>query len=177
MEAWQFTDTYSPLTLVELPVPDPMSGQVLIAVRAVGICHSDVGLFEDEKWLQLMSLPVVPGHEIAGEIVAIGIDVREYAVGDRVAIWSMNEHHGYQNNGGFGEFVLAREDSLVRVPDKVPLELAVFAEPGMTAHASVVTAGQIKSGQKIWNNRVRRTRPDRGTGCHSCRSPGLCCRN
>jgi hypothetical protein len=40
-----------------------------------------------------------------------------------------------------------------------------------------VTAGQIKSGQKIWNNRVRRTRPDRGTGCHSCRSPGLCCRN
>src|SRR5690242_2694546 len=127
MKAWQFTDTHAPLTMVELPVPDPPPGQVLVAVKAVGICHSDVGLFEDEKWLQLLSLPVVPGHEIAGEVVAIAGDVREYIVGDRVTIWSMNEGHGYRCNGGFGEFVLARTDTLVRVPDNLPLELAVFA--------------------------------------------------
>jgi len=149
VKAWQFTDTHAPLTLVELPGPVPASGQVVVAVKAVGICHSDVGLFEDEKWLQLLSLPIVPGHEIAGEVVAVGSGVSEYVVGDRVAIWSMSEMHGYASNGGFGEFVLAKTDSLVRVPDNLPLEMAVFAEPGMTAHAAVVTSGQVRPGQKV----------------------------
>lgn len=149
MKAWQFTGTDAPLAMVEMAVPSPEPGQVLVAVKAVGICHSDVSLFEDKKWLQLMTLPVVPGHEIAGEIVAIANDITDYKVGDRVAIWSMNEGHGYRLNGGFGEFILARTDTLVRVPDNVAFEMAVFAEPGMTAHAALVTAGQVRPGQKV----------------------------
>jgi propanol-preferring alcohol dehydrogenase len=149
MKAWQFTHTHNPLARVDLPVPQPGPGEVLVAVKAVGICHSDVGLFEDEKWLNMLNLPIVPGHEIAGEIVSVADDVREYVAGDRVAIWSMNEGHGYAINGGFGEYVVARADGLVRVPESVSLELAVFAEPGMTAHAAVVTAGQVSAGQKV----------------------------
>jgi propanol-preferring alcohol dehydrogenase len=125
MKAWQFTHTHNPLARVDLPVPQPGPGKVLVAVKAVGICHSDVGLFEDEKWLNMLNLPIVPGHEIAGEIVSVAI------------------------NGGFGEYVVALADGLVRVPDSVSLELAVFAEPGMTAHAAVVTAGQVSAGQKV----------------------------
>lgn len=149
MKAWQFTDTHAPLDRVDLPTPEAAEGEVVIAVKAVGICHSDVGLFEDEKWLNMLALPIVPGHEIAGEITALAPGVSDYAVGDRVAIWSLSEGHGYARNGGFGEFIAARTDSLIRVPDNVSLDMAVFAEPGMTAHAAVVTSGQVTAGQKV----------------------------
>jgi propanol-preferring alcohol dehydrogenase len=149
MKAWQLTDTHAPLSLVELPDPEAAPGEVVVAVKAAGICHSDVGLFEDEKWLELLSLPVVPGHEVAGEVVAVGEGVTGPSVGDRVAIWSLGDRLGYGRNGGFGEFIIASPDSLVPIPDNVPFETAVFAEPGMTAHAAVVTVGQVVAGQKV----------------------------
>jgi propanol-preferring alcohol dehydrogenase len=149
MIAWQFTNTHSPLQKVELPTPEPGADQVVVKVGAVGLCHSDVGLFEDEKWMAMMALPVVPGHEIAGTITAVGEGVTDYAVGDRVAIWSMGEAHGYLLNGGYGEYVVAHTATLIPVPDNVPFDMAVFAEPGMTAHAAVVASGQVKPGQKV----------------------------
>ncbi|PYY34435.1 MULTISPECIES: zinc-binding dehydrogenase [unclassified Curtobacterium] len=149
MKAWQFTDTHAPLSKVELPVPEPGAGEVVLAVKAAGICHSDVGLFDDEKWLNLMTVPVTPGHEVAGEIVLVGEAVTEYAVGDRVALWSLGDSLGYRRDGGFGEYVRASVSNLVRIPDNVPHEAAFFAEPGMTAHAAVVTVGKVTSGQKV----------------------------
>ncbi|WP_254186090.1 zinc-binding dehydrogenase [Paenarthrobacter aromaticivorans] len=149
MKAWRFSDTDAPLELVDLPNPEPKAGEVLIAVGACGICHSDVGLFEDSKWLGMMNVPVVPGHEIAGNVIALGSDVTGFSKGDRVVVWSIGELHGYLRNGGFGQYVVARAENLVRIPDVVALERAVFAEPGMTAHAGIVGAGQVKSGLRV----------------------------
>lgn len=149
MKAWLFRDTDVPLELIERPVPEPGDGEVLIRVGACGICHSDVGLFEDRKWLGMMTPPVVPGHEIAGTVTALGPGVASFAPGDRVVVWSIAELHGYLRDGGFGEFVVAQADSLVRVPANVPLEKAIFSEPGMTAHAGVVTAGAVTAGQRV----------------------------
>ncbi|TAP39101.1 zinc-binding dehydrogenase [Arthrobacter sp. S39] len=149
MKAWRFSNTDAPLELVELPNPEPGIGEVLVAVGACGICHSDVGLFEDSKWLDMMNLPVVPGHEIAGKVVALGPEVTTFSKGDRVVVWSIGELHGYLRDGGFGQYIVARAENLVHVPDSVALERAVFAEPGMTAHAGVVSAGQVKPGQRV----------------------------
>lgn len=150
MKAWQFTDTHSPLELVELPEPKATDEEVVVRVRAAGICHSDVGLFEDEKWMDVAKAPVVPGHEIAGEIVEVGSGVDGWSVGDRVMIWTMSDDaHGYRRNGGFGEFIAAHPESLVRMPDGLEYEKAIFGEPGMTAHSAVVVAGQLEAGQKV----------------------------
>jgi threonine dehydrogenase-like Zn-dependent dehydrogenase len=67
--------------IVDVPDPVPGPGQVLVAVRASGICGSD-------KWLWRSVEPVkqVHGHEVAGEVVALGPAVRRLRVGDRVAI-------------------------------------------------------------------------------------------
>ncbi|MBQ7805731.1 zinc-binding dehydrogenase [Rhodococcus sp. (in: high G+C Gram-positive bacteria)] len=149
MKAWQFIHTDTSLELVELHDPKPGPGEVLVAVRACGICHSDVGLFEDSKWLGMMDLPVVPGHEIAGEVVALGPDVTDFTTGDRVVVWSLGEFHGYLKNGGFGQYIVAAAATLVHIPEGVAFDRAVFAEPGMTAHAGVVGAGHVQSGQRV----------------------------
>lgn len=149
MKAWLFRDTDIPLELIERDVPEPGDGEVLIRVGACGICHSDVGLFEDRKWLDMMKTPVVPGHEIAGTVAALGRGVAQFSPGDRVVVWSIAELHGYLRDGGFGEFVVAKADTLVHVPADVPLEKAIFSEPGMTAYAGVVTAGMAAPGQRV----------------------------
>jgi propanol-preferring alcohol dehydrogenase len=149
MKAWQFTDTHAPLELVELPDVAPGDGEVVVTVKAVGICHSDVGLFEDEKWLDQLSLPIVPGHETSGFVSEVGPGVQDFAVGDRVAVWTLGEYHGYRRDGGFAETLIAHTDSLVRIPDGVSFEQAVFAEPGMTAHSAVMITGQVTAGQDV----------------------------
>jgi len=149
MKAWQFTTTHEPLREVELADPTPGAGQVVIDVKAAGICHSDVGIFEDEKWLDMMTPPIVPGHESAGVIVATGEGVTDFEVGDRVAVWPM-EGHGYTQNGGFGEKVLAATDVLVRIPDNVSFELAAAAtDAGMTSHGAVMGTGQVTAGDRV----------------------------
>lgn len=149
MRAWLFTDTHQPLQLIEAEDPSPSAGEVVLRVRAAGICHSDVGLFQDEKWLALIAPPRVPGHEIAGQIIEVGPGVNDWAVGDRVAIWTPNEDHGFRRDGGFGERVVARTESLVRIPDGVDYPEAIIGEPGMTAHSAVVVTGQVQAGQRV----------------------------
>lgn len=54
MKAWQFTNTHEPLVLTEVEEPTPGPGQVLLEMKAAGLCHSDVGLLEDEGWLSML---------------------------------------------------------------------------------------------------------------------------
>jgi len=74
----------SPLTLVDLPVPDPAPGQVRLRVRVCGVCHTDLHLVEGE--IALPKLPVVPGHQIIGQVDALGEGVSRLALGDRVGV-------------------------------------------------------------------------------------------
>ena len=55
MKAWQFTNTHEPLILVDVEEPEPGPGEVLIDVKAAGLCHSDVGMLEDEGWLRILT--------------------------------------------------------------------------------------------------------------------------
>jgi propanol-preferring alcohol dehydrogenase len=155
VKAWQFTGTHDPLTIVEIPEPEPGRGEVLIDVKAAGICHTDVGMLEDETWLQITTLPVVPGHEIAGVVSRVGEGVTAFQRGERVAVWPMSsgvdsEVYGLGRNGGFESKVTVVEDALIRIPDGVDFDLAAMAtDAGMTAHGAVVTSGEVGSGDKV----------------------------
>ncbi len=72
-----------PLVPHEGPVPEPAAGEVLVRVRACGVCRTDLHLRDGEV---VARLPVVPGHEVVGEVVAAGPGVEVLAVGDRVGI-------------------------------------------------------------------------------------------
>lgn len=72
-----------PLSIETVEVPPPAAGEVLVAVRAAGLCHSDLSVINgDRAW----PLPIVPGHEAAGVVEAVGPDVCSVTPGDHVAL-------------------------------------------------------------------------------------------
>ncbi len=124
-----------PLHLEVRPRPLPGAGQVLIAVRACGVCRTDLHLIDGE--LPDPTLPIVPGHEIVGEVVACGDGVTQHVVGARVGVpWlgaacghcafcaSGRENlcaearfTGYQIDGGYADYVVADARFCFALPD------------------------------------------------------------
>jgi len=84
MRAAYYTEFAKPLIIKNLPDPTPSDGGVVIRVKATGLCLSDwhgwMGHDPD------ITLPHVPGHELAGDIEAVGKDVRQWSIGDRVTL-------------------------------------------------------------------------------------------
>ncbi|WP_062527287.1 zinc-binding dehydrogenase [Demequina rhizosphaerae] len=154
MQAWQFTGTHQPLALNEVPDPEPGPGEVVLEVKAAGLCHSDVGVLEDEGWLAL--LPVVPvtmGHEIAGVVTAVGEGVEGYAVGDRVGVCPTGGSGvapGYGRDGGFAPLHRVPAVDLVRMPEGLPFELAAAGtDAGMTSYHAIAAIGGVKAGDRV----------------------------
>jgi propanol-preferring alcohol dehydrogenase len=74
----------TPLVLRERPVPQPGSGEILVAVTACGVCRTDLHVVDGE--LAHPKLPIVPGHEVVGRIAAIGAGVGGFVIGERVGV-------------------------------------------------------------------------------------------
>ena len=130
----------------EMPVPPIGPGELLIRVQASGICGSDV-----MEWYRIHKAPLVLGHEIAGEVVAVGAGVERYHEGDRVSVahhvpcntcyYCLNDHHTVcdtlrQTNfdpGGFAEYLrlpaINVDRGVYRLPDEVSYEEGTFTEP------------------------------------------------
>lgn len=107
MKSWRFTGTNEPLQLAELPEPTAGPGQVVVDVKAAGICHTDVGILTDPGWMTMLAqVPVTLGHEDAGVISQVGEGVDDFQVGDRVAICPTTPAGcpGSSFDGGFGVF-------------------------------------------------------------------------
>lgn len=153
MQAWQFTNTGEPLVLNEVKEPTPGPDEVLIDIKAAGLCHSDVGLLEDKGWLQtLAKRPITIGHEVAGVITGPGECVTGWRIGDRVGICPTTEAGapGYVRDGGFSYKAVTPTVSLVRIPDDVSFALgATGTDARMTSHHAVIANGQVKAGTTI----------------------------
>jgi alcohol dehydrogenase, propanol-preferring len=74
----------SPLVLRERLLPAPGAGEILVEVAACGVCRTDLHVVDGE--LPDPKLPIVPGHEIVGQVAALGADVRDIALGERVGV-------------------------------------------------------------------------------------------
>jgi propanol-preferring alcohol dehydrogenase len=153
MKAWQFTNTHEPLVLADVDEPRPGPDEVLIDIKSAGICHSDVGLLEDDTWLQtLAKRPITIGHEVAGVISDLGPGVTGWHIGDRVGICPTTEAGapGYVRDGGFSFKTVTPAVSLVRIPDNVSFDLGtVGTDAGMTSHHAVIANGQVTAGTTV----------------------------
>lgn len=150
MKACQFTEVGAPLQRVELPDPVAGPGQIVIDVKAAGICHSDVGFMDGTITSLLQHTPIVLGHEIAGIVSAVGAGVTAFSVGQRVGIPATVESPGTACNGGFADKVVASAEQCVHVPDAVAFEQAAPAmDAARTAYRGLVTAGHVGAGTKV----------------------------
>lgn len=119
MKSWRFTGTNEPLQLAELPEPTAGPGQVVVDVKAAGICHTDVGILTDPGWMTMLAqVPVTLGHEDAGVISQVGEGVDDFQVGDRAAICPTTPAGcpGSSFDGGFGPKIVVGTQALVRIP-------------------------------------------------------------
>ena len=151
MKAWVLHGV-NDLSLDEVNTPVPTEGEVLIKVRAVGICGSDIPrIYQNGTY----SFPTVPGHEFAGEVAQCGKNVQEEWLGKRVGIFplipcgecvpcqkkqfEMCRHYSYigsRQDGAFAEYVIAPVDNLVELPESVTFEEAAMLEPmAVAVHA------------------------------------------
>lgn len=122
-------DNPNPLTLVDVPIPEPAEGEILLRVRACGVCHTE--LDEIEGRTPPPSLPVIPGHEVVGIVEAVGPGAGRHQPGDRVGVGWI--HHSSGNelenlsecfratgrdvNGGYAEYMTVPEDYAYVIPD------------------------------------------------------------
>ena len=139
MKAIQFKETGGPEVLqpVELPIPEPGPGQVLIRVEAVGVNFIEIYF---RKGTYKATLPVTPGAEAAGTIEKLGPGVTGFSEGELVASVSVQ--------GSYAEYALVPAAQLVKVPSRLSPEKAAAAMlQGMTAHYLAYSTWELKAGQ------------------------------
>ena len=162
MKAMVLEKPGAPLRMMELPMPHPRSDQVLVKVTACGVCRTDLHIVDGE--LQHPELPIVPGHEIVGEVVDAGRDVRRLEVGDKVGIpWlgstcgrcrycrSGEENlcdsarfTGYQIDGGYAEYTVADARYAFPVQGDSDAEIAPLLCAGLIGYRSLRMAGDAE---------------------------------
>lgn len=160
MRAMVLEAARSPLQLRSLPVPEPGPGQVLIRVRACGVCRTDLHIVDGE--LDRPKLPLILGHQISGEIVSLGSGASRYVLGQRVGVpwlgYTCGEclycrtgqenlcdrpgFTGYTLDGGFAEYTLADERYCFPLPDDYSdVQAAPLLCAGLIGYRSYRLAG------------------------------------
>jgi len=161
MKAMVFESAGQPLQLAECPVPDPHENEVLIKVLACGVCRTDLHIVDGE--LPDPKRRLIPGHEIVGEVAAIGPGVRDLNRGDRVGVpWlgrtcgvcrycqSGRENlcdnpifTGYTRDGGYAQYTLADSRFCLRIPARfTDSEAAPLLCAGLIGYRSYRMAGE-----------------------------------
>jgi propanol-preferring alcohol dehydrogenase len=142
MKAWRLFAAHEPLQLVDVANPVAGPHELVVDVKAAGICHTDVGYLDGTLTGILGYTPITLGHEIAGVVAQVGDDVDGFEVGQRVAIPATVPGPGTGVDGGFADQVLAKDHQLIHVPDAVPWEQAAPAtDAGMTSYHALKIGG------------------------------------
>ena len=146
-----------PLSLLELDVPSPRAGQILVKTEACGVCHTDLHAAHGD-WPVKPTLPFIPGHEAIGLVAAIGSGVTIVKEGDRVGVpwlysacghceyclrgWetvcAQAQFGGYTVNGGFAEYIIADPNYVAHVPAGLTaVEAAPLVCAGITTYKGI----------------------------------------
>lgn len=152
----------------DIPEPQPGPDEVLLQVKAAGVCGSDVHMWRNhQSWK--VKLPLVLGHEFSGVVVQVGKRVAGFNPGDRVACetaasvcgrcvyclsgnYNMCPHrlgYGALADGAFTRYVAARPQILHHIPDNVPFEHAALTEPICVAYNALVEKTLINPGDTV----------------------------
>lgn len=157
-----------PLQIEQVPVPTVGPGQILVQVAACGVCHTDLHAI-DGDWPVKATLPLIPGHEGVGTVVAVGPGVTHVREGDRVGVpwlytacghceycysgWETlchaQQNTGYSVQGSFAEYVLADPDYVGLIPDALSfMEAAPILCAGVTVYKGLKET-EVKPGEWV----------------------------
>lgn len=163
MKAMVLDAPHRALRLAELSLPKPAPDQLLIKVRACGVCRTDLHVVDGD--LTSGKLPIIPGHEIVGIVAGKGAAVERFNVGDRVGVpWlgytcgkcgyctsgheNLCDHArftGYHLDGGYAEYTLADQRYCFAIPDEYDdVAAAPLLCAGLIGYRSLVMAGDAK---------------------------------
>ena len=154
------------LQMVEIDTPELQNpDDVRVKVRAVGVCGTDVHIWHGHN--PFVTFPLIPGHEVAGEIEAVGANVTSLKVGDRVVLEPFRtcgvcyacrkgrpnvcqtlQVYGVHRDGGLCEYLVVPAKNCHRVPDSIPFEKIPLIEPYTIAAQCVSRAG-VEAGDFI----------------------------
>lgn len=158
-------------------IPRPSDGEALIRIKAVAICGSDPKLFSggylNMKWPP--SFPFIPGHEFAGEVVALGNNVTGFSVGDRVAgeahcgcgycancksglynlclnygnSKKLHRHYGFTYQGAYAQYNAYNVKALTKMPDSVSYEAGSLVDTAGIAYHAISRTGITPGGYTL----------------------------
>jgi D-arabinose 1-dehydrogenase-like Zn-dependent alcohol dehydrogenase len=168
MRAVELPAIGAPLRLVDRPVPEPGPGEVRVRVEACGVCGSDLFL-QKGGFGDAVTFPVVPGHEAAGVVDALGEGVTGFSAGDQVAVYYIDWPEGtrYESlgrpnigpgitrmgvdvDGAFAEYVVRPSKTLIRVPARIdPPALAVLTDAVSTPFHALVRIARLRPGETL----------------------------
>lgn len=163
MRAMALFEPGTSLKAVEVPRPKPGAGELLIRVRACGVCRTDLHVVDGD--LAEGKMPIVPGHEIVGEVIARGAGAQRFAIGARVGVpWlgstcggcgycangrenlcDAARFTGYHIDGGYAEYTVADERYCFAIPEEYDdVAAAPLLCAGLIGYRSLVAAGDAK---------------------------------
>ena len=155
------------LEVMNRPVPRPGFGEVLVKVRASGLCSTDLHLLAGRQ--PLGDLPRIVGHELAGDVLALGDGVTHWKTGDRVTaaidvtcgrcrhclagdtqLCRSMKRIGFERDGGHTEYVTVPAANLVKVPTEISYEAAAILPDAIACmYHSLIHQGGVGIGQRI----------------------------
>ena len=167
MRAIRYHGPQRPLTLDEVPRPDPGPGEVLVRVGAAGICHTELHFLSG--LLNLGIAPLTLGHEVVGRVAKAGPGVKTPAEGDRVVLYyyvgcarcahclvgdenlcdALRAEYGFVSDGGFAEYVTAPARNAVRLPDHLSDAAAAPIGCGVTTAVHAAGLARLSMGDVV----------------------------
>ncbi|HRQ32443.1 MAG TPA: zinc-binding dehydrogenase, partial [Anaerolineales bacterium] len=164
MKAVRLTQIGHPLELQEIPVPTIGEKDILVRVRAAGICHSDAHYRAGHSTMG--SLPITLGHEIAGIVEKIGSQVTNVKIGERICLHyniscgdcaycgAGNEQFcdsvkmlGHHVDGGYAEFIAVPARNAISLPDEIPFEAGATLMCASATALHALRKGRISAGE------------------------------
>ena len=168
MKAARLYEAGKPLVIEQVPLPELDPKDVLVAIKAAGICGTDVHI-AIEGTLPVAKSPITLGHEGAGEVTAVGSEVTQWKVGDRVCIFGTipcgecyacregkialcpkAQILGMYVDGTFAEYIKIPEESLISLPAGIAYpQAAIITDAVATAYHAVAKRGRLEPGEKV----------------------------
>ena len=166
MKALRLTSVGSPLEQQQIDVPAIAPCDVLIRIKAAGICHSDAHYRTGVSSVE--SLPITLGHEVAGIIERTGADVGGFQTGDRVCVHYLvtcgqcefcqagNEQFcpsvqmiGKDRDGGYAEYIAMPERSVFHLPDEIPFEQGAILMCSSATSLHALNKARLRVGETV----------------------------
>lgn len=166
MRALRLNSVGAALESIDLPTPAAGPGEILVRVRAAGICHSDAHYRAGRS--ASLRAPLTLGHEVAGEVAAVGAGVTAHALGDRVCLHYLvtcghcdhcragreqycttGQMIGHHRDGGYAEYIVVPARNGVRLPASIPFEhgAAMMCSSATSLHA--LRRGRLVRGETV----------------------------